>query len=257
MLKEWLRSGKQDLQAKSLFDSAALDVEKQLVKTSPGGLTYFAEYKYGRLEHKMDELACFGGGMYGLAAHKERDENSDRWMRIADGITTTCHEAFDRADTKLAPEIFRFSDSVEARAVITTERHYILRPETFESYFYMWRLTKDQKYRDWGWEAVQAIETHCKAAAGYTGIKNVYDISSQKDDVQQSFLLAESFKVCTNRPHFKFFLYVCLLRGHCQSSQFLNLNCWIQKACAVIGLLMSSHGPGLTHLCDLEHPLAG
>ena len=32
---------------------------------------------------------------------------------------------------------------------------YILRPETFESYFIMWRLTKDPKYREWGWEAVQ------------------------------------------------------------------------------------------------------
>ena len=28
------------------------------------------------------------------------------------------------------------------------------RPEVVESYFYMWRFTKDQKYRDWAWEAV-------------------------------------------------------------------------------------------------------
>ena len=31
----------------------------------------------------------------------------------------------------------------------------MLRPETVESYFYMWRLTGDQKYREWGWEVVQ------------------------------------------------------------------------------------------------------
>ncbi len=49
----------------------------------------------------------------------------------------------------------RFSDAVEARAMKQNERYYILRPETFESYFIMWRLTHDQKYRDWGWEAVQ------------------------------------------------------------------------------------------------------
>ena len=36
-------------------------------------------------------------------------------------------------------------------------RYYILRPETFESYFIMWRLTKDPKYREWGWEAVQVF----------------------------------------------------------------------------------------------------
>ncbi len=61
LLKEWLRSGNKDLQAKNMFDEAALDVEKQLVKQSSGGLIYFAESKYGRLDHKMDELACFGG----------------------------------------------------------------------------------------------------------------------------------------------------------------------------------------------------
>ncbi len=44
-----------------MFDSAATDVENELVKVSSGGLTYFAEYKYGRLEHKMDHLACFAG----------------------------------------------------------------------------------------------------------------------------------------------------------------------------------------------------
>ena len=62
---------------------------------------------------------------------------------------------FDRSDTKLGPEAFRFSDAVEARALKSNERYYILRPETFESYFILWRLTHDQKYRDWGWEAVQ------------------------------------------------------------------------------------------------------
>lgn len=34
------------------------------------------------------------------------------------------------------------------------EKYYILRPEVVETYFYMWRLTKEQKYRDWAWEAV-------------------------------------------------------------------------------------------------------
>ena len=95
--------------------------------------------------------------MYGLAAHEEKDENSGRWMEIAKGITNTCHESYDRTDTKLGPEAFRFTDAVEARALKANERYYILRPETFESYFIMWRLTHDQKYRDWGWEAVQVL----------------------------------------------------------------------------------------------------
>lgn len=44
-----------------MFEEAATDFDRELVKVSPGGLTYFAEAKYGRLEHKMDHLACFAG----------------------------------------------------------------------------------------------------------------------------------------------------------------------------------------------------
>lgn len=89
----------------------------------------------------------------------------------------------------------RFSEGAEARALKSSEKYYILRPETIESYFYLYRLTKDEKYRDWGWEAVQALEKHCRVPGGYTGIKNVYSEDPQQDDVQQSFFLAETLKV--------------------------------------------------------------
>ena len=57
-------------------------------------------------------------------------------------------------------------------------RYYILRPEAIESYFLMWRLTKDQKYRDWGWEMVQALDKNCKVDGGYSGVRNVYQVTN-------------------------------------------------------------------------------
>lgn len=74
------------------------------------------------------------------------------------------------------------------------EKYYIQRPEVIEGWFYMWRLTHDRKYRDWAWDAAQAIEKYCRVENGYSGIKNVYDVNSPKDDVQQSFFLAETLK---------------------------------------------------------------
>ena len=50
----------------------------------------------------------------------------------------------------------------QARSHNPSERYYILRPEVVEAYFYLWRMTHDQKYRDWAWDAVQAIEKHCR-----------------------------------------------------------------------------------------------
>ena len=64
---------------------------------------------------------------------------------------------FVYTDTKLGPEAFRFDGGSEARATRQNEKYYIQRPEVIETYFYMWRLTGDKKYRDWGWEAAEVL----------------------------------------------------------------------------------------------------
>ncbi|XP_044261688.1 mannosyl-oligosaccharide alpha-1,2-mannosidase IA-like isoform X2 [Tribolium madens] len=194
LLKAWLQSNKEDNEARQMFDDAMQAVLQHMLFTSPSGLMYFAELKFDRPEHKMDHLGCFSGGLLALGAKTLKNDMSNRYMEVAKKITHTCHESYDRSNTKLGPEAFRFTEGAEARALKNSEKYYILRPEVIESYFYMWRLTKDQKYRDWGWEAVQALEKYCRVPGGYTGLKNVYSDDPQKDDVQQSFFLAETLK---------------------------------------------------------------
>lgn len=195
LLKAWIQSGRVDQEARIMFDEAMPPIIEHMVRKSHGGLIYVSDMKFDRLEHKMDHLACFAGGLFGLGSQTLSNEWSTKYMEIAHGLTNTCHESYIRTPTKLGPESFRFSEAVEAKALKTSEKYYILRPETFESYFIMWRLTHQQKYRDWGWEAVQALEKHCRTPNGYSGLKNVYMEEPQKDDVQQSFFLAETLKV--------------------------------------------------------------
>jgi hypothetical protein len=42
---------------------------------------------------------------------------------------------------------------------------------------------------------IKAFEKHCKVSGGYSGIRDVYQINSIKDDVQQSYFFAETLKV--------------------------------------------------------------
>lgn len=192
LLKSWLQSGKTDTVARRMYDDAVKAIERQLVRTSQSGLKHFAELKNGRFESKMDHLSCFAGGMFAMGASST--ENESHYLQLGADIANTCHESYIRSDTKLGPEAFHFDGSTEAKAVRPNEGYYILRPEVIETYFYMWRLTKDTKYREWGWEAVQAIEMHCRTEGGYSGIKSVYSPNPVKDDVQQSFFLAETLK---------------------------------------------------------------
>ncbi len=79
-----------------------------------------------------------------------------------------------------------------------------------------YRLTHDQKYRDWAWEAVEAIEKHCRyvhtnasaktyphmntglymcrCADGYCGLRDVDQSNPPQDENQQSFFMAETLK---------------------------------------------------------------
>ena len=55
--------------------------------------------------------------------------------------------------TGLGPEAFHFERTeVEAKSLRDNEKYFILRPETIETWFYLWRSTNDQIYRDWAWD---------------------------------------------------------------------------------------------------------
>uniref|UniRef100_A0AAY4BG20 alpha-1,2-Mannosidase n=1 Tax=Denticeps clupeoides TaxID=299321 RepID=A0AAY4BG20_9TELE len=194
LIKSYLMSDKTDEEAKKMYYSALEAIEANLVQQSPGGLTYLAEWRGGILDHKMGHLACFAGGMLGIGAEDGAPEKKQRYLDLAGEITHTCHESYTRSATKLGPEAFRFDAGAEATATRLSERYYILRPEVIESYMYMWRLTHDPKYREWGWEAVEALEKHCRVEGGYSGIRDVYASAVSHDNMQQSFFLSETLK---------------------------------------------------------------
>lgn len=140
----------------------------------------------GNQIHKMGHLACFSGGFWILGSSVLPDEMEEN-VEIAEGVTQSCHESYVASATGIGPEAFDKNGQP-----IKNAAYYILRPETIESYFYMYRLTKDNKYRDWAWEFVLALEKSCRAPFGYAGLKDVN--TGEKNDAQESFFLAETLK---------------------------------------------------------------
>ncbi|KHN83808.1 Mannosyl-oligosaccharide alpha-1,2-mannosidase isoform B [Toxocara canis] len=196
LLKSWLLSNKQDDEAKRLYDEAIMAIEKHLLRFSQqSNLAYFVEMKGSRIEHKMDHLACFIGGLFALESMNEASlERKSNALRLGEQIGNTCHESYVRSAIGIGPESFRFTADAEAVAVSDREKYYIQRPEVIETWFYLWRATHNEKYREWCWSAAQAIEKYCRTKSGYSGIRNVYTTNVELDDVQQSFIFAETFK---------------------------------------------------------------
>ncbi|KAK3586722.1 hypothetical protein CHS0354_017519 [Potamilus streckersoni] len=198
LLKQWLQTGKTNNMFKEDFVEAIGGMKKHLLKESePSKLTYIGELLAGRtFSPKMDHLVCYLGGTLALAANNGL---SAEFMELGKNLTNTCYEMYKRMPTRLSPEIVYFNQapgSQEDLFVKPLDAHNLLRPETVESIFYLYRFTKDEKYREWGWRIFQAFMKHTKVeGAGFSSINNVKNPGSPGfRDKLESFFLAETLK---------------------------------------------------------------
>ena len=75
------------------------------------------------------------------------------------------------------------------------DAHNLMRPETVESLFYMYRFTGDKMYQDWGWTIFQAFLKHSKVTDGFTSLHNVKSATNPGyADKLESFFLSETLK---------------------------------------------------------------
>eukprot|EP01132_Coremiostelium_polycephalum_P002399 gene2399-2966_t len=204
LLKMWIYygNGKDPKAARyqRMYMETATSAIKHLYKVSPKGQGYATNLNNNRPTHAQEHLSCFSGGMFGLGAAMNvsgNEELNDRHMQVAREITKTCAETYRASPSGLGPEKAYIDP---ATGNIHTSGHetvpwYLLRPETIESLFILYRVTGDTLYQDYGWEIFEALEKHCKiASGGYTGLRDVNNPESSQDNVQQSFFLAETLK---------------------------------------------------------------
>jgi mannosyl-oligosaccharide alpha-1,2-mannosidase len=72
MLKIWLQGGRKEPFFRDMYDKAIQGMHDELLQTStPSGLTYIADKNGGHMDHKMDHLVCFMGGLLALGAYTD------------------------------------------------------------------------------------------------------------------------------------------------------------------------------------------
>ncbi|XP_059404275.1 endoplasmic reticulum mannosyl-oligosaccharide 1,2-alpha-mannosidase-like [Carassius carassius] len=197
LLKQWIQGGKTEKELLDDYLQAVEGVKKKLLKKStPSGLTFVGELSHGHFSPKMDHLVCFLPGTLALGAHYGLPADH---MELAKQLIETCYQMYAQMETGLSPEIAHFNThdgSTQDVDVKIADRHNLLRPETVESLFYLYRFTKDKKYQQWGWEILQNFNKYTRVpTGGYTSINNVHDPASPKPrDKMESFFLGETLK---------------------------------------------------------------
>ena len=73
-------------------------------------------------------------------------------------------------------KVFRYSDLL----IKKKDAHNLLRPETVESLFLLYRVTGRDEWRDAGWAMWRAWEKHARVASGgYAGVDSVVDVVAE------------------------------------------------------------------------------
>eukprot|EP00002_Diphylleia_rotans_P029402 TRINITY_DN5990_c0_g1_i10.p1 TRINITY_DN5990_c0_g1~~TRINITY_DN5990_c0_g1_i10.p1 ORF type:complete len:449 (+),score=81.07 TRINITY_DN5990_c0_g1_i10:292-1638(+) len=161
-----------------------------LYRSSSTGFLYPIVFDGKSQRHEMDHLACFAGGMLALGSQFMDPQDEREQLNIAEGLAATCHDLYIRQLTGLSPDAVRFGQ----KGIEIMNGAYFLRPEAIETYFYLWRFTGKKKYREWGWEAFQAIKQFCTTKCGFSGLHRVDVKPPLQDGKMESFFLAETLK---------------------------------------------------------------
>ncbi|OZJ05212.1 hypothetical protein BZG36_02433 [Bifiguratus adelaidae] len=222
LLKQYLQTARTEPVYRAMYDQAVAAIKKYLIGYShPNNLLFLGELPYGanqpdKLSNKMDHLVCFMGGNLALGATEglpvseamaqlTRSDLED--VKIGAELTRTCYETYNVTASGLAPEIvyFRVKDGyskpddgtgyqqdIEIRP---NDAHNLLRPETVESLFLMYRLTGDRQYREWGWKIFSNFVKHARLPdGGYSALNDVTVSPPPRRDKMDTFWLAETLK---------------------------------------------------------------
>ena len=170
--------------------------------------------------HTFEHLTCFYSGVLALGAAMIPDvPQTHLWA--AKGLAHTCWTLYADSPTGLSPDIvimlsgrsgpadnshqwstllaqwersgmhgdppgLRPAEPVndpEQREYRPQRRAYLLRPETVESFYLLWRTTGDELWRERGWAVFEALMKETRVeGSGFASLTDVYVVGAPKQD---------------------------------------------------------------------------
>lgn len=169
-----------------------------------GEASFPPRVKESRLSTGVEHLTCFAGGMYALGG---RALGRDDHVVIGEKLARGCAKAYAAYPSGLMPEIvqvercptlepcaFEPKYKKEPLGFRAREASYLLRPETIESIFYLYRITGKEDLRDIAWTMWTAIRAATETDNAFAAVEDVGAEEIKHKDYMESFWMAETLK---------------------------------------------------------------
>lgn len=91
-------------------------------------------------------------------------------------------------------EVYVTSADARNRDYVVLRPGYALNPELIESFYFLWKITNSDRWRNRGWAIFEAIERYSRTKQGYTSLLNIEQVPPLMKDEMPSYFLGETFK---------------------------------------------------------------
>eukprot|EP00928_Gymnodinium_smaydae_P073224 TRINITY_DN56460_c0_g1_i1.p2 TRINITY_DN56460_c0_g1~~TRINITY_DN56460_c0_g1_i1.p2 ORF type:complete len:179 (-),score=17.77 TRINITY_DN56460_c0_g1_i1:77-613(-) len=133
----------------------------------------------------------------------------EKYLQLAEDTMRGCYVAFYmNSPSGLAPEKIEWLEydflqvdgcggDFQNHSIIyrKNDQHSLLRPETMESLFFLYRSTGKDIYREWGWNIFNSFRVHSKVVgAGYAAVQSVVDVPVTPLNHLDTFWMSETLK---------------------------------------------------------------
>ncbi|KAH8687658.1 glycosyl hydrolase family 47 protein [Tricladium varicosporioides] len=210
-----------------LFFQPATPTEADILMSGSVRVTSAEKGEY-ELDPQMQQLSCFLGGMVAIASKIfSTPDDLTTAKKLVDG----CIWAHKNFAAGIMPEIFHVSACVEETACVwdtsewkagvidinqgvtnanfkakvdelklprgvtsISDRRYMLRPETIESIFILYRITGNPSLLDSAWDLFHAIEEATKTEYGNAAVDDITSTPPKKADNMESFWTGQTLK---------------------------------------------------------------
>ena len=215
-------TSKSEPKTRDLYITSARGIIQNLLYLSPHrNLLYVTDIQFGNPTRVFEHLSCFLPGLLALGAHTLDEfltaEEKEQHLWAAEGLAYTCYTTYADMESGLGPDEMlmdawpagkdtgRWVDHLASwkesgregpppglggverkkagsRDYSFRKTSYLLRPETVESFYVLWKVTGDIAWRERGWNVFSAIERETRTEDGYASLLYVDTKGGSKKD---------------------------------------------------------------------------
>jgi mannosyl-oligosaccharide alpha-1,2-mannosidase len=183
LLKLYFLTDGQCVKCRELYERAVGGMRNFLLREQND--TFVGKVKCSVPDDHLSYLSFFLPGMLALGSTLNADD-----LQLAVKLAQTAAGWHAQTQTGLMADGFH----ILKEALLITDPSFKLRPEFMESCFYLWRFTANETWREIGWKLFKNLVRNCRVTYGFAELKNVNYPELGFVDMQDSYLLAETFK---------------------------------------------------------------